>query len=121
MAEYRNLNILFVCSRNQWRSPTGEKLWRKVSGVSVRSAGTSRNARRRLTVADVRWSDLIFVMEEKHKSRIKSDFRDEVSFKTLHVLDIPDDYRFMDPDLIEELQNKCGPVIDDWLTGELPT
>lgn len=54
-------------------------------------------------------------MEEKHKSRIKADFRDEVSFKPLHVLDIPDEYRFMDPELIDELQSKCGPIVDGWL------
>jgi hypothetical protein len=23
------VNVLFVCSRNQWRSPTGEQLWRR--------------------------------------------------------------------------------------------
>ena len=25
------LNVLFVCSRNQWRSPTAEKVWRNRS------------------------------------------------------------------------------------------
>ena len=105
------MNVLFVCSRNQWRSPTGEQVWRKVPGVSVRSAGTSRNARRRLTLADIRWADLILVMEDKHKSRITADFRDEVNFKALHVLDIPDDYRFMDPELVEIIRAKTVPLI----------
>lgn len=105
------LNILFVCSRNQWRSPTGEKIWRKASGVSARSAGTSRKARRRLNVSDIRWADLIFVMEEKHKSRIKAEFRDDATLKQLHVLDIPDDYGFMDPELIEILADKTEPLV----------
>lgn len=105
------MNVLFVCSRNQWRSPTAEKVWRKAAGVSARSAGTSRNARRRLTVADLRWADMILVMEEKHRSRIRSDFRDEVNFKTLYVLDIPDDYRFMDPELVEIIRAKTEPLI----------
>ncbi len=82
-----------------------------VSGVSVRSAGTSRNARRRLTLADVRWADLILVMEEKHKSRLRADFRDEVKDKELHVLDISDDYRFMDPELVEIIREKTEPLI----------
>ncbi len=76
------MNVLFVCSRNKWRSPTGEQIWRNTTGVSVRSAGTSRQARRRLSVADLRWADLIFVMEEKHKSRIKAEFRDETRYNT---------------------------------------
>jgi len=114
------LNVLFICSRNQWRGPTGEKVWGKVSGVAVRSAGTSRNARRPVTVADIHWADLILVMEQKHKSRIKAEFRDETKFKPLHVLDIPDDYRFMDPELVKTITEKTEPLIyGAGLKGEL--
>ncbi|MGI9463427.1 MAG: low molecular weight protein tyrosine phosphatase family protein [Aestuariivirgaceae bacterium] len=105
------VKVLFVCSRNQWHSPTGEKVWARVSSVSARSAGHNHNARRRLTVADIRWADLILVMEEKHKSRIRADFRDETRFKPLHVLDIPDDYRFMDPELVEIIREKSEALI----------
>lgn len=38
------MNILFICSKNQWRSPTADKVWRRHPGLSVRSAGTSPNA-----------------------------------------------------------------------------
>ncbi len=107
-----SVKVLFVCSRNHWRSPTGEEVWRKTPGVEVRSAGTSRNARRRLTLVDIRWADLILVMEDKHKSRIRADFRDEVRFKEIHVLDIPDDYGFMDPELVEIIRDKCEPLIN---------
>jgi len=106
------LNLLFVCTRNQWRNPTAERIWRKTTEVSLRSAGTSHTARRRLTRADLRWADLIFVMEETHKSRIKSDFRDDARHKMIHVLDIPDDYDFMDPELIDLLQSAASPIIE---------
>jgi protein-tyrosine-phosphatase len=33
-------NLLFICSRNQWRSPTAEAIWRRRPGFNVRSAGT---------------------------------------------------------------------------------
>lgn len=105
------MNVLFVCSRNQWRSPTAERIYRKVPGVNVRSAGTSRGAKRKLSVADIRWADLILVMEEKHKSRIAAEFRDEVKYKRIQVLDIPDDYRFMDPELIELIREKTAPLL----------
>lgn len=111
LTESSTVNVLFICSRNQWRSPTGEQVWRGHAGVHVRSAGTSRSARRRVTVADFRWADLILVMEDKHKSRIKAEFREETRFKDLHVLDIPDDYQFMDPELVELLRDKCAPLI----------
>ena len=106
-----DLHVLFVCSRNQWRSPTGEKIFARVSGVSARSAGTSRSARRRVTVADIRWADMILVMEDKHKSRIKAEFRSETNFKPVYVLDIPDDYRFMDPELVEIIRDKTEAII----------
>lgn len=105
------MNILFVCSRNQWRSPTAEKIFSRRTGLAVRSAGTSRNARRRITVNDLRWADIILVMEQKHKSRIQAEYRDEVRYKNLQVLDIPDDFRYMNPDLIEILEGKVSPLV----------
>jgi len=38
-------NILFICSHNQWRSPTAEKVYSKDPRVHARSAGTSPKAR----------------------------------------------------------------------------
>ncbi len=113
MADAEPLHVLFVCSRNQWRSPTAEQVWKNYSGVLVRSAGVSRSARRRLTVGDLRWADLILVMEEKHKSRIRAEHRDEVRYKAMHVLDVPDDYQFMQPELIELLSLKVAPLLHE--------
>ena len=103
------LNVLFVCSRNQWRSPTAEQVWRRHPRVNVRSAGTSASARRVVVADDLRWADVVLVMEDKHKSRLLADFRALLLHKPLHVLDIPDDYHYMDPDLVELLGN---PVAD---------
>lgn len=105
------MNVLFLCSRNQWRSPTAEQVWRRVPGVFVRSAGTSRAARRRVGAEDVRWADLILVMENKHASRLRAEFRDALKYKRVEVLDIPDDYQFMDPELVELLELRCAPYI----------
>lgn len=107
------LNVLFVCSRNQWRSPTAERVWRHEPSVSVRSAGTSPRAKRTLRIGDIRWADLILVMEEKHKSRLLAAFRQAAAFKRIHVLDIPDDYHFMDPELVKIVREKCAPLIDE--------
>lgn len=96
-------NVLFVCSRNQWRSPTAEQVFRKHAGLQVRSRGTSRNARRPVTKHDIQWADVILVMEQKHKQRLLDEHPGEMQFQAVHVLDIPDDYAFMDPRLIELL------------------
>ena len=105
------IKVLFVCSKNQWRSPTGEAVFRKDPGLSVRSAGTSRSARHTISVADIRWANVILVMEDKHLSRLRAQFRDEVRYKAMHALDIPDLYRYMDPALVEILREKAEPLI----------
>jgi predicted protein tyrosine phosphatase len=37
----RLIKILFICSKNQWRSPTAEKIFLQFNGYNVRSAGTA--------------------------------------------------------------------------------
>ncbi|ULJ63494.1 protein tyrosine phosphatase [Wielerella bovis] len=98
------MNLLFICSRNQWRSPTAEQLFYRHPTHQARSAGTSRNARHTVSAADIAWADHIFVMEEKHQARLKAEFARALQYKPLTVLDIPDDYRYMDAELIELLQ-----------------
>lgn len=104
-------NILFICSRNQWRSPTAEAIWRRRPGFNVRSAGTSQQARRAIGTADIHWADVIFVMEQKHKNRLLADYARLLEHKPLHVLDIPDDYRFMDPELVQILEESIEPYL----------
>ena len=101
-------NLLFICSRNQWRSPTAEKIF-KQKGFSARSAGTSPNARNSISISDVKWADIIFVMEKKHKNRITAKFTRLVEHKPIHILDIPDDYKFMDSELISHLEDAVEP------------
>jgi predicted protein tyrosine phosphatase len=97
--------LLFVCSRNQWRSPTAEKIFSRSAGLQVRSRGLSASAARPLSGSDVAWADVIFVMESRHKRQLLEFFRTEVSGRPIHVLDIPDEYRFMDPELVELLES----------------
>jgi len=105
------LKILFICSRNQWRSPTAEAIYSRVDGLSVRSAGTAKSGKRRVKAVDLNWADIIFVMEDRHKTRLRQDFRSEVSNIDVRVLDVPYDYKYMDPDLIEILKAKLDPVL----------
>jgi predicted protein tyrosine phosphatase len=94
------MNVLFICSRNQWRSPTAEQVWRKL-GWNVRSAGTSPKAKHPVSHSDIQWADIIFVMESKHKQRLQTEFRQLLNHKQVEVLDIPDDYQYMAPELVE--------------------
>lgn len=111
MANNGSLKILFVCTMNQWRSPTAEKIYADKPKVIARSCGTSNGARRRATSEDLKWADIVFVMERKHQQKLLADFPDEMRFKELHVLDIPDHYRTMDPELIDEIVAAVDPIL----------
>lgn len=105
------MNVLFVCSRNQWRSPTAEQVFRRGYAIDVRSAGTASSAKRLISAQDLIWADLVCVMEHKHKQRIVAAFPRLVQFKKIEVLDIPDDYQYMDSELIELLKTSVTPLL----------
>ena len=56
----------------------------------------------------VAWADVIFVMERKHRQLLQQLFPEELADKPLVVLDIEDNYRFGDPELIELLKVSLG-------------
>lgn len=105
------INVLFVCTMNQWRSPTAECTYSKRPFVNARSRGTSRSARRTVTADDLIWADIVFVMEDKHKERLLGEYPIEARHKELYVLDIPDNYKFMDPELIMEITESVDPIL----------
>lgn len=118
MDQESSLKILFVCSMNQWRSPTAEKIYADKPLVVARSRGTSRNARTTVNAADLRWADIVLVMENKHRQRLFEEFPEEMQSKEIHVLDIPDNYRFMDPELIAEIEAAVEPILTGKKTAE---
>lgn len=103
------MNVLFICSKNQWRSPTAEHVFASVDDIKTRSAGTSRHARHTLTVKDIAWADLIMVMESRHKDIVQQSFNTQA--KKILVLNIPDDFPYMDAQLIALLQETALPRI----------
>ena len=98
------IKLLFVCSRNRWRSPTAEGLLDGVPGYQARSAGTEAGARVRVTAGLLGWADVVLCMERHHLQRLRERFPDALAGKRVIVLDIPDDHGFMDPELVTLLQ-----------------
>lgn len=91
---------------------TAQKIFDGVNGYQVRSAGTEDGARIKVTEGHVGWADLIFAMERKHVRRLKDKFSEALASKPLHCLDIPDDYRFMDEELIEILKTRVSEYVE---------
>jgi predicted protein tyrosine phosphatase len=50
-------------------------------------------------------------MEPRHKQQIKEKFSKQLLHKKVFVLDIPDDYHYMDPALIELLKLAMQPYL----------
>jgi len=105
------MRVLFLCSRNQWRSPTAEAVYRNDPRVEVRSAGVSTAARRRVTEKLLLWADRVLVMEHAHKQRLREQFPDLFHDLRIDVLDIPDDYLFMDPELMTLIRERVEPLL----------
>ena len=103
-------NILVICGKNKRRSRTAEHIFKNDERFNIRSAGLSPKSDRKLTASDLLWADTILVMETEHRARIKDQYT-EASSRKIEVLNIPDEYEFMDKELIEILQIKIGQIV----------
>jgi predicted protein tyrosine phosphatase len=99
-------NLLFVCSENRLRSPTAEAVFSEYSGVEAIGAGTNSDAATPVSGDLIEWADVILVMEKSHRNKISKKFKEQLKGKKLAVLDIPDVYEYMDPELIKLLKVK---------------
>jgi predicted protein tyrosine phosphatase len=120
--------LLFVCSRNQWRSPTAAALFKNSDRYVAKSAGTSAKARVKITAGMINWADKIFVMEKRHAAIIQQNYRDIIQDRcssgeaiakanaplppTIITLHISDDYQYMQPELIDMLESRLAEYLD---------
>ncbi len=98
--------ILFVCRQNKLRSPTAEQVFSEIPGLDVLSAGTNHDAVTPLSSELVEWADKIFVMENMHREKLQKRFRSSLKGKKIICLGIPDNFSYMDPELVAILKKK---------------
>lgn len=103
--------ILFICSRNRLRSPTAEEAFARYPGIETDSAGLAPDAATPLSVEQIAWADIIFVMEQSHKQALSKRFRPHLSGKRVIVLGIADKYAYQDPELIRRLEASVAPIL----------
>lgn len=106
VVELSLMRLLFLCDQNRFRSPTAAALFSMEQGIETASAGVGRNAVVSLTEDLVAWADLIFVMEKAHYNRLLRRFRHQLPGKRVVVLDIPDEYDYMEPELVDILKHR---------------
>ncbi len=106
-----NMNLLFVCSENRLRSPTAETVFAEYPNVEAISAGTNKDAETPVTGDLIEWADAILVMEKSHRHKIAQKFKKQLKGKKLAVLDIPDKYEYMDPELVKLLRSRVPKYV----------
>ncbi|MGC4009474.1 MAG: low molecular weight protein tyrosine phosphatase family protein [Pseudomonas sp.] len=102
---------LFICSRNRLRSPTAETVFASWPEVETDSAGLAPDAEVLLSAEQLDWADLVFVMERRHRQALLRRFPVAMRSKRLVCLDIPDDYAYLQPELVLLLERKVGPFL----------
>jgi len=103
--------LLFVCGKNKLRSPTAESIFADEYSWNTRSFGVNNDSEIQMNAEDIEWADYIFVMEAKHRKKIQNAFPKCLKNKKLICLNIPDNYDYMDDDLVDILKTKVPPLI----------
>ena len=105
-------HLLFVCSQNRMRSPTAEEVFSSWPNVEVASAGLNRDAEIPLSPELVEWADIIFVMEQDHRSKLAASFKKHLNRQRVVCLDIPDQFPYMDPTLVRILKERVPKFLE---------
>lgn len=103
--------LLFVCSENRLRSPTAEAVFSAYEGVEAIGAGTNSDAETTVSGDLIEWADIVLVMEKSHRNKISKKYKELLKNKRLIVLEIPDNYECMQPELIQLLKAKVSRAV----------
>jgi predicted protein tyrosine phosphatase len=105
--------VLFLCQYNQQRSPTAERLFGKRADLDVRSAGVSVGAMTRVNAHMLEWADVIFIMDDEQRVALDRMFPEHPALVRLVCLDIPDQFIFLQPELVDLLHQRVTPHLAD--------
>ena len=98
--------VLFICRLNRHRSATAERIFSKRTDLDVRSAGTEEDAMVRVNVRMLEWADVIFAMDPLQVEALRRMFPAHPALERVICLDIEDVYSFLQPQLVELLQQR---------------
>ncbi|HET7875686.1 MAG TPA: phosphotyrosine protein phosphatase [Methylomirabilota bacterium] len=107
------MRLLFVCTGNVVRSPAAEVVMRQIGqgAHETRSAGISPFCLRPVSGEDVRWADVVAVMEDDHGAFIAE--RWPKAAPKIRVLGIEDRYHRDDPALLAALESRLWGLLAD--------
>jgi predicted protein tyrosine phosphatase len=101
------MNALFICNQNKHRSKTAAEIFK--DKFDTKSAGIYENI---VTSKDLNWSDLVIVMEDHQREFIAQNFPKEYMQIRILCLEIPDVYKYMQPQLLKILNEKMDEIYE---------
>jgi predicted protein tyrosine phosphatase len=108
--------VLFACSAGILRSPTASNIFaQEPYNWNTRAAGCESSfALVPVTLPLIMWADYVYLMEDYHLVQLERIFGDELTpYKDkIVVLDIPDNYPYMDTELVTLLKDKVNAHLD---------
>jgi predicted protein tyrosine phosphatase len=100
------MKVLFICNQGRHRSKTAEALFK--SKFETKSAGLY--CANPVNEQQLSWADVVAVMEDDQRTELSQRFPKQFMMKRIVSLNIPDCYKFNDPDLVELLKSKVGKL-----------
>jgi predicted protein tyrosine phosphatase len=104
-------NILFICGKARKRSPTAAVVVADRLGQPTDFAGLSADADERVGPEQLAWADVVAVMEKAQLSRLKRQLGPSLKGKRLVCMNIPDNFEFMQPELVELVTARLGRIL----------
>ena len=101
--------LLFICSANKLRSPTAEQVFSEYPDIEATSAGLNHDAADPLTAEYLEDVDIVFVMERTHRNKLSKKFRPYLKSVRIVCPNIPDEFEYMQPELITLLKARVTP------------
>ena len=102
---------LFICGKARMRNPTAADICAYWQGVETDFAGLSNDADERVSSEHIEWADVIFGMERKHKSKLRNLFSAILKETRVISLDIPDNFVYMQPELVQFLETRLRGLL----------
>lgn len=101
--------VVFVCSMGILRSATAARLY--AHKHNTRAAGTDSDALVQLSPTLIAWADeIVFVNDHNYQKFINSIDDEVLADLRIRVLDIPDVYEHMHPEMVEEFRKQYEDI-----------
>lgn len=108
----KDKKVLFVCSMGILRSATGARLY--ASRYNTRCAGTWADALIPVTTTLLEWADEVVFVNKSNYDQVKNRYAREGididEILTIKVLDIPDDFPHMAPELVQAFNDQYEQI-----------